>query len=102
MAIDSAVSGYRVRTFALPLGIWPRNRELAHQGSWRDPKSGKTVAYRFDAILEVAGGPVKSPHAPGFDPLRLFRIQVIGDNLARELDRFEKDRYVADVAGPRR
>jgi hypothetical protein len=101
VAIDSAVPGYRVRTFALPLGIWPKNRELAHQGSWRDPKTGKTVAYRFDAILEVAGGPVKSPRAPGFDPLRLFRVQVIGDNLARELDRLERDRYVADGAGPR-
>lgn len=100
VAIDSAVPGYRVRTFALPLGVWPKNRELAHQGSWRDPKSGKTVDYRFDAILEVAGGPVKSPRAPGFDPLRLFRVQVIGDNLARELDRLEKDRYVADGAGP--
>jgi polysaccharide deacetylase len=101
VAIDSAVPGYRVRTFALPLGIWPKNRELAHQGSWRDPKSGRAVEYRFDAILEVSGGPVKSPRAPGFDPLRLFRVQVIGDNLARELDHLEKDRYVADVAGPR-
>jgi hypothetical protein len=100
VAIDSAVPGYRVRTFALPLGIWPKNRELAHQGSWRDPKSGKTIAYRFDAILEVAGPPARSPRAPGFDPLRLPRIQVVGDNLARELDRLEKDRYVADRAGP--
>ena len=100
VAIDSAVPGYRVRTFALPLGIWPRNRELAHQGSWRDPRSGRTVAYRFDAILEVAGPPARSPRAPGFDPLKLPRIQVVGDNLARELDRLEKDRYVADRAGP--
>ncbi|MGE5231154.1 MAG: polysaccharide deacetylase family protein [Deltaproteobacteria bacterium] len=101
VAIDSAVPGYRVRTFALPLGIWPRNRELAHEGRWRDPKSGRTVAYRFDAILEVAGPPARSPRAPGFDPLELPRIQVVGDNLARELDRLEKDRYVADGAGPR-
>jgi peptidoglycan/xylan/chitin deacetylase (PgdA/CDA1 family) len=100
VAIDSAVPGYRVRTFALPLGIWPRNRELAHRGSWRDPKSGRAVAYRFDAILEVAGPPARSPRAPGFDPLKLPRIQVVGDNLARELDRLEKDRYVADRAGP--
>jgi hypothetical protein len=101
VAIDSAVPGYRVRTFALPLGIWPKNRELAHQGSWRDPKTGSAVAYRFDAILEVAGGPAKSPHAPGFDPLRLPRLQIIGDNLAHELDHLEKDRYVADGAGSR-
>jgi hypothetical protein len=100
VAIDSAVPGYRVRTFALPLGIWPKNRELARQGSWRDPRSGRTVAYRFDAILEVAGPPARSPWAPGFDPLKLPRVQVVGDNLARELDRLEKDRYVADGAGP--
>jgi hypothetical protein len=101
VAIDSAVPGLRVRTFALPLGIWPKNRELAHAGSWRDPKAGKVVSYRFDAILQVSGGPARSPRAPGFDPLRLPRIQVIGDNLAHELDRLEKDRYVA-ASGPQR
>jgi hypothetical protein len=99
MAIDSAVPGHRVRTFALPLGIWPKNRQLAHAGSWRDPRSGQVVSYRFDAILEVSGGPARSPRSPGFDPLRLPRIQIIGDNLARELDRLEKDRYVADARG---
>ena len=102
VAIDSAVPGYHVRTFALPLGIWPKNRELAHQGSWTDPKTGTTLTYRFDAILEVAGGPAKSPKAPGFDPLRLPRVQIIGDNLGRELDRLEKDRYVSDGTGPKR
>jgi hypothetical protein len=92
VAIDSAVPGYRVRTFALPLGVWPKNRELAHAGSWRDPKTSKLVSYRFDAILKVAGGPAKSPHAPGFDPLRLPRVQVLGDNLTHELDRLDRDR----------
>ena len=42
--IDSAVPGYKVRSFALPYGIWPKNRALASSGSWRDPKSGKTIA----------------------------------------------------------
>jgi hypothetical protein len=100
IAIDSAVPGLRVRTFALPLGIWPRNKALAHEGTWRDPKTGRVVTYRFDAVLEVSGGAARSPAAPEFDPLRLPRIQVIGDNLARELDRLEKDRYVAAGSGP--
>ena len=39
MAIDSAVPGYKVRSFALPYGIWPKNRPLAWQGSWTDPKT---------------------------------------------------------------
>jgi hypothetical protein len=56
MAIDSAVPGYKVRTFALPLGMWPQNRELAKRGTWRDAK-GREVSYRYDAVLEVAGGP---------------------------------------------
>jgi hypothetical protein len=52
------------------------------------------VRYAFDAVLEVSGGPAPSKGAQGFDPGRLPRVQVIGDNLARELDRIEKTRYV--------
>src|SRR5688572_8555431 len=74
LAVDSAVPGYTVRTFALPLGIWPKNRELARAGSWRDPKSGREVRYAFDAVLEVAGGAAPSRGAPGFDPGRLPRV----------------------------
>jgi hypothetical protein len=100
LAIDSAVPGYKVRTFALPLGIWPKNQELAHAGSWRDPHTGRVVAYRFDAILEVTGGPARSPFDPKFDPLRLPRIEVFGDALERLLDQLDRsgNRYVA--AGP--
>ncbi|HET8624097.1 MAG TPA: polysaccharide deacetylase family protein [Gemmatimonadales bacterium] len=95
LAVDSAVPGYRVRTFALPLGIWPKNRALARAGAWRDPKTGRVVSYAFDAVLEVSGGPATARGAPGFDPGKLPRVQVIGDNLARELDRIERTRYVA-------
>jgi hypothetical protein len=97
LAIDSAVAGYRVRTFALPLGIWPKNRALASAGSWRDPKSGRTVAYSFDAILEVSGPPALSPHAPQFNPHSLPRIQVVGNELEKTLDQLDKSgqRYVA-------
>ena len=95
LAVDSAVPGYRIRTFALPLGIWPKNRALARTGSWRDPKTGRVTAYTFDAVLEVSGGPARTRDAPGFDPASLPRVQVIGDNLARELDRIETTRYVA-------
>jgi hypothetical protein len=101
LAVDSAVPGYRVRTFALPLGIWPKNRALARAGRWREPKTGRVVEYRFDAVLEVSGGPAPSRDAPGFDPGRLPRVQVIGDNLAKELDRIERTRYVAGQADRR-
>jgi hypothetical protein len=98
MAIDSAVPGYKVRTLALPLGMWPQNRELARRGSWRDAK-GRTVQYSYDAILEVAGGPSRSPFDPKFNPMSIPRVQVIGDSaVARTLNGLEKHglRYVSD------
>ncbi|NLG60656.1 MAG: polysaccharide deacetylase family protein [Candidatus Cloacimonetes bacterium] len=98
LAIDSAVSGYDVRSFALPLGEWPRRRELAWQGSWTDPKTGRTVSYAYDVVLLVAGGPARSPHDPQFDPLRLPRFIVYGEELPKLLDRMDRDgsRYVSD------
>ncbi len=100
LAIDSAVPGYRVRTFALPLGIWPKNRALAKSGSWTDSKTGREYRYDFDAILEVAGGPNRSPYDPRFNPLSLDRIQVYGGELERTLDELDRThgRYVAAAA----
>jgi hypothetical protein len=90
MGIDSAVPGYKVRTMALPYGLWPRNRELAWQGSWTDPKTGKNHPYRFDAVLEVSGGPATSPYDPAFNPRSIKRIQAVKDNIRQELDRLDK------------
>ena len=98
LAVDSAVPGYRIRTLALPLGLWPRNRELAYRGSWTDPKSKRTIAYDHDAVLEVAGGVARSPHDPSFNPKSLPRFQVGPYDLAKELERLEKtgSGYVSD------
>jgi hypothetical protein len=90
LGIDSAAAGYRVRTFALPLGVWPKNRELAKRGSWTDPKSGKVVTYNFDAVLEVSGGPTRSPHDPQFNALSINRIEVFGDELRKVLDQLDR------------
>jgi hypothetical protein len=96
MGIDSAVAGYRVRTFALPYGIWPKNRELAWRGSWTDPKTGKAHGYHFDAVLEVSGGPARSPYDPQFNPHSITRIEAIGDDIRRQLDKLDgtKTRFV--------
>lgn len=96
MGIDSAVAGYRVRTFALPYGLWPKNRELAWKGSWTDPRTGRTHAYAFDAVLEVTGGPTLSPYDPLFNPHSITRIQAIGDDIRKALDRLDvnKTRFV--------
>jgi hypothetical protein len=98
MAIDSAVPGYDVRTFALPLGVWPKNRALAKSGSWTDPKTKKAVRYSNDAILEVAGGPTESPYDPKFNPLSIKRIEAIGNLIETSLTRLDKTgtRYVSD------
>jgi hypothetical protein len=108
LAVDSAVPGYRVRTLALPLGVWPKNQALAAKGAWTDGRSQRTVAYDHAAVLLVAGEPVPSPFDPAFNPLRLERVQVVGNSLERTLDWLEKPgrRYVSDgdprtVASPR-
>ena len=90
MAIDSAVPGYKERTFALPYGIWPKNRSLAWSGSWTDPKTGQPHPYRFEAVLEVAGGPARSPYDPAFNPHSITRIQAVGNDIHRALDALDK------------
>src|SRR5690349_2104525 len=96
MGIDSAVAGYKVRTFALPYGIWPKNRELAWHGQWTDPKTGKTHTYNFEAVLEVAGGPTRSPYDPAFNPHSITRIEAQNDDIKKYLDRLDakKTRFV--------
>ncbi len=98
MAIDSAVPGYKVRTFALPLGVWPKNRALAKSGSWTDPKTKTVVRYNNDAILEVAGGPTESPYDPKFNPLSIKRVQAVGNLIESTLNNLDKNgnRYVSD------
>jgi hypothetical protein len=98
LAVDSAVPGYRIRSFALPLGEWPKNRELAARGSWTDPKTGRTTSYEHDIVLLVAGGPTRSPHDPEYDGMRVMRVQVYAAELVKTLDRLDRERtrYVSD------
>jgi hypothetical protein len=98
LAIDSATPGLRVRTFALPYGAWPANREIVRAGTWREPRSGRVIDYRFDAILEGWGGTVPSPFDPSFDAFRLRRVQVTGTALEQTLDWLDQPgrRYVSD------
>jgi hypothetical protein len=58
-------------TFALPLGMWPKNRSLAWEGTYR---GGRT--YRNQAVLEVTGGPGPSPFDTRFDPHSIKRFIV--------------------------
>ncbi|HEX8393000.1 MAG TPA: polysaccharide deacetylase family protein [Longimicrobium sp.] len=100
LAVDSAVPGYRIRTLALPLGIWPRTRSLAWAGSWRDPATGQTVRYDHAAVLEVSGGPSVSPRDPAYDPRSIDRVIAYRDAVERTIRRLEPDgAYVSSGGG---
>ena len=101
LAIDSAVPGYRVRGFALPYGLWPKNRARSVSGSWYDPRAKRDVSYAFDAVFKVTGGPARSPYDPAFDPHALTRVPLQGGTkLSTTLDLLDKPgpmaRYVSD------
>jgi hypothetical protein len=85
---------YEIVTFALPLGMWPRNRELAWRGTYRD---GRT--YQHTTILEVTGGPNVSPFHRDYNPRSVNRFIVAPNALERQLERWEQNpanRYVSD------
>jgi peptidoglycan/xylan/chitin deacetylase (PgdA/CDA1 family) len=100
LAIDSAVPGYKVRTFALPLGMWPKQRDLAWAGAWTDPKTQRTVRYRYDAVLEVSGNPNESPYDPAFNPRSVNRQIMFKNALESTLNQLDRPgaggRYVSD------
>ncbi|GAC1409020.1 MAG: hypothetical protein NVSMB53_00470 [Gemmatimonadaceae bacterium] len=98
LAIDSAVPGYKIRSMALPQGLWPKNRALASKGSWTDPKTGKTVTYNWPVVFEVAGGPMRSPYDPAFNPGMTPRIQVIGNAIESMINKLEQsgNMYISD------
>src|SRR5205823_5594270 len=74
-------------------------REHPKDVGWALSGSSKGIAYRHDAILQVAGGPAPSPFARAFDPVRLPRIQAIESELRHWLGYFEHhpgERFVSD------
>jgi peptidoglycan/xylan/chitin deacetylase (PgdA/CDA1 family) len=97
LAIDSVVPGLKVKTFALPQGLWPKNRALAWRGTWT-AKGGQTVTYDYATVLEVAGGPARSPFDPQFDAKKLPRVIAFGNEVAKTLNQLDKTktRFVWD------
>jgi peptidoglycan/xylan/chitin deacetylase (PgdA/CDA1 family) len=91
--IHRHVPGYRIRTLALPHGVYPRDVSWVLRGTVAG------VSYQHDALLMVAGGAAPSPFARTFDPVRLPRIQAVERDLAYWLDYFEhqpEERFVSD------
>ena len=91
--VQRHVPEYRLRTLALPHGVYPRDP------GWAVTGSAKGTTYRHEAILMVAGGAAPSPFSVKFDPLRLQRIQATERDLKEWLTHFDKnpaDRLVSD------
>jgi len=91
--VQRHVPQYRLRTLALPHGVYPRDVTWALSGT------AKGTTYRHEAILMVAGGAASSPFARSFDPVRLPRIQAVERDLRHWLSHFDRtpgDRYVSD------
>jgi len=91
--IQRLVPDYRIRTIALPHGVYPREVGWALRGQ------AKGTSYEHDAILMVAGGAALSPFAREFDPTRLPRIQAFERGITTWLEWFDKhprDRFVSD------
>ena len=85
---------YDIVTFALPLGMWPRERSAAWQGTYRDGKR-----YENRVVLEVSGGANVSPFDNRWDPHSVDRFIVAPGALEAQLRRWEADpanRYVSD------
>ena len=101
LAIDSVIPGIRVKTFALPQGLWPKNRALAWRGTWT-AKGGRAVTYDYATVLEVAGGPARSPFDPQFDAKRLPRVIAYGNEVEKTLNQLDrtKTRFVWDGGTP--
>jgi peptidoglycan/xylan/chitin deacetylase (PgdA/CDA1 family) len=96
LAIDSVIPGIKVKTFALPQGLWPKNRALAWKGAWTS--KGRTVTYDYATVLEVAGGPARSPFDPQFDARKLPRVIAYGNEVEKTLNQLDrtKTRFVWD------
>lgn len=70
--ITDAVPGATVSTMALPLGVYPDDKQLAMSGS------SDGVTYDYDAVLLVGANPASSPYSAEFDPLGVPRIRSQG------------------------
>ena len=96
--VQKHVPGYKIRTTALPFGIYPKEVSWAAQGEWTSP-SGKRVSYSHDGLLEVGAGPAPSPFSESFDPMHIPRIQARTSELQKFYSYFQKNpdlRYVSD------
>ena len=91
--VQKHVPDYKLRTLALPHGVYPK------QVDWAVGGTAKGTTYHHEGILMVSGGAALSPFAAKFDPTRVPRIQALERDLKEWLTHFDKnpqDRFVSD------
>jgi len=88
LAIDSAVPGYKVRTFALPLGVWPKNRALASSGSWHDRRVAAMCGIRSRQFSKYRGR-ARRVRSTGSQAVQPAADSDVGQGAEKELDRLD-------------
>jgi peptidoglycan/xylan/chitin deacetylase (PgdA/CDA1 family) len=98
--LSDRIPGYRPRTMALPLGVFPTPRSLATHGSWHGQ------SYRFTGVFLGGAGPAPSPFSKKFAPVAIPRIRpnphwdgsrdLTGGMWLDLLERNPSMRYVSD------
>lgn len=86
--------GFSVNSIALPMGIFPKNRDLVREFAY----NGKT--YRMRAAMLVGANPAPSPTSEKLDPYRLPRIQAVegSHGITYWLDKIERGEVKPYVA----
>jgi Polysaccharide deacetylase len=90
---DLIGNDYPVSSLALPYGSYPESDDILTAGQFED------LAYAYTAAVGLGGIPAPSPFSTDFEPLRIPRIVVTGDNLKDAIDAFKDHpelRYISD------
>jgi peptidoglycan/xylan/chitin deacetylase (PgdA/CDA1 family) len=67
--VEKAVPGYKIRTMAMPHGIYPKEESWAYEGSFNG------VHFKNIALLKVGSDPSVSPFSNKFRPYRIARVR---------------------------
>jgi peptidoglycan/xylan/chitin deacetylase (PgdA/CDA1 family) len=90
---ELAGSGYQVTSLSVPSGAYPDDKGLLSAGSY----DGK--AYSYSSAVTLGGTLCFSPFSTLFDPMRIPRITVTGNNLRDAIEQLKADRelrYISD------
>ncbi len=78
--VERVVPGYRLRSLALPFGLWPKNKSLAADGTFEG------VSYHHDVVLLVGFMPARSPHHADYKPMEVQRVQAYAPEFRKWVD----------------